>query len=149
MRPTGSPGLSPGGKGGRRVLHSRDWGSSWTVEETPVAHKTASSGLFSIAATATSWIAVGGDYRLETNGEGNITLRAKAVKAPPPTYLSAVIWRSAREAFAVGPRGTFRSLDAGESWTKASDEGFHTITIAPGGTIFAAGARGRIARWEE
>ncbi|MFN7933559.1 MAG: hypothetical protein U0R19_09540 [Bryobacteraceae bacterium] len=138
-----------GGAGGGRVFHSRDWGKTWTATETPASHSTASSGLFSIAASANAWIAVGGDYRKEANGEGNLALSSLAVKTAPPIFLSGVLWLSEKMALAVGPRGTFRSADSGQSWTSASEEGFHTVSIAHDGAVYAAGARGRIARWEE
>ncbi|MBS1824394.1 MAG: hypothetical protein JST93_03650 [Acidobacteria bacterium] len=148
VAPGGLAWFVTGGAGGGRVFHSRNWGKTWTVEETSVPHPVASSGLFSIAATAGGWIAVGGDYRQEVNGAGNLALSNLQVKAAPPIFLSAVVWRSAKEAIAVGPRGTFRSTDSGQTWELASEEGFHTLSTTVNGALFAAGARGRIARWD-
>jgi hypothetical protein len=134
------------------VFHSRDWGRSWTASETPIPHNTASSGLFSIAALEGGWIGVGGDYRLETSGAGNLMVRAaqgtwRTPKQPPGIFLSAVLFRGPDRLIAVGPRGTYQSVDQGETWQNASEEGFHTASIAADGTVWAAGARGRTARW--
>lgn len=147
VQPGGRAWFVTGGVGGGRVFHSSDWGVTWRVEETTALHKTASSGLFSIAANGERWIAAGGDYRLETSGEGNLVVAGKSVSSTPPIYLSAVVYRTALEVLASGPRGTFLSVDAGASWQRASDEGFHTMSVAAGGTVYAAGAGGRIARW--
>jgi len=137
-----------GGVGGARVFASRDWGRTWTVEETALPHATPSSGLFSIAAMAESWIAVGGDYREETRGVGNLALPGTQVKRPPPVFLSAVVWLR-KSVMSVGPRGTYLSRDAGVTWELGSEEGFHTVSVASDGTVYGAGARGRIGRWVE
>lgn len=135
-----------GGVGGGRVFASRDWGRTWSVEETAVVHATPSSGLFSIAAMAESWIAVGGDYREETRGVGNLVVRGAEVRRAPPVFLSGVV-RLRKSLLSVGPRGTYLSRDGGVTWELGSEEGFHTVSVASDGTVYGAGARGRIGRW--
>lgn len=147
VAPGGLAWFVTGGKRGGRVFHSRDGGRSWTVTTTDIPHSTPSSGLFSIAPSASGWVAAGGDYRQETSGVGNLALSASPVKSAPPIFLSAVALRTGNELIAVGPRGTFRSADGGQSWSEAAEDGFHAISRAPDGALFAAGARGRIARW--
>ncbi len=149
VAPGGLAWFVTGGTGGGRVFHSRDGGQSWTVTATDIPHPTPSSGLFSIAAGASGWVAAGGDYRQETSGLGNLVLSAAPVKSAPPIFLSAVVRRTGDEFLAVGPRGTFLSADAGQSWSEAAADGFHTASRAPDGALFAAGARGRIARWAD
>lgn len=133
-----------GGAGGGRVFRSADWGRTWTAVESGVAYRTASSGLFSVSGAGNGWIAVGGDYREEARGEGNVA-GVKVAKAPA-VFLSAVI-RMLTAVMAVGPRGTYVSRDGGVNWELGSEEGFHTVSVAKDGTVFGAGARGRVGRW--
>jgi hypothetical protein len=48
--------------------------------------------------------------------------------------------------FAVGPMGSDRSDDGGESWAKLSGEGFHSAAMRSPGAGWAVGENGRITR---
>ncbi|MBL8176852.1 MAG: hypothetical protein JNK48_19410 [Bryobacterales bacterium] len=144
--PGGRAWFVTGGAGGGRVFASLDWGRTWSVSETGMAYSTASSGLFAIAAHGAGWVAVGGDYRAEDRGTGNIAVRGAEVRKAPGVFLSGVVLLEGL-AMAVGPRGTFLSRDGGKSWETGSEVGFHTVSLAKDGTVYGAGALGRIGRW--
>jgi hypothetical protein len=58
-------GIYFGTGGGKtaRVFHSADRGRTWSAVETPIASGSASSGIFSVSATAYAVNVVGGDYK--------------------------------------------------------------------------------------
>src|SRR5262249_23748074 len=49
---------------------------------------------------------------------------------------------------AVGPTGTDRSDDGGETWTKLGNQGFHAAAMVRPGAGWAVGEHGRIARFD-
>jgi photosystem II stability/assembly factor-like uncharacterized protein len=56
-----------------RVFHSTDLGKTWTVVETPIRSGTAPRGIFSLARSGNTIVAVGGDYTKPEQAEGVAT----------------------------------------------------------------------------
>lgn len=147
-----------GGSARARVYRSADQGLTWAVADTPIMAGNASSGVFSLAfADAERGVAVGGDYRLERDTGDNLAVTddggktwAFAGNTRLRSFRSAVAYvpgTRGRRLIAVGPGGTDTSADGGRTWTPLGDEGYHALSIAPGGRVaWAAGEGGRIAR---
>jgi photosystem II stability/assembly factor-like uncharacterized protein len=147
-----------GGAARARVYRSADQGLTWAVAATPIMAGNASSGVFSLAfADADRGVAVGGDYRLERETGDNLAFTndggktwAFAGKTRLRSFRSAVAYvpgSKGSRLIAVGPGGTDFSVDGGRTWTPRGDDGFHALSIAPGGrTAWAVGEQGRIAR---
>jgi photosystem II stability/assembly factor-like uncharacterized protein len=147
-----------GGAAKARVFHTADAGETWKVADTQLAAGNASSGIFSLAfADVHDGIAVGGDYRQEkaTGDNIQVTFDSGASWAFPGAtrlrgFRSAVAYvpgTHGRLLLAVGPAGADSSEDHGRTWTPAGDEGFHALSVEPGGRMaWAVGEGGRIAR---
>jgi photosystem II stability/assembly factor-like uncharacterized protein len=144
------------GTGSGRVFRSTDLGSTWTVHATPLGPTNASSGIFSLAfRDSNHGVAVGGDYKdpgravdvVALTSDGGRTWRLPSGPGPRG-YRSAVAFvPGTKETFvAVGPTGSDRSTDGGESWTPLGDLGFHTVGFADPSAGLAAGDDGRIER---
>jgi photosystem II stability/assembly factor-like uncharacterized protein len=147
------------GTGGNvaRVSHSADRGRSWKVSRTPLQQGSPSQGVFGLFFwTDRDGIIGGGDYNRETDSSGNFALTDDAGSAwdtdwsdRPTGFRSAVVtWLVGewRHFVAVGPSGSDLSESEGKFWEPIEGPGFHVISIATDGTIWAAGADGRIAR---
>lgn len=146
-----------GGSARARVYRSADQGLTWAVAETPIMAGNASSGVFSLAfADAEHGVAVGGDYRLERESGDNLAVTSDggmtwtfAGSTRLRSFRSAVAYvpgSKGRRLIAVGPGGTDLSADSGRTWTPLGEEGYHALSIAPGGrTAWAVGEQGRIA----
>jgi photosystem II stability/assembly factor-like uncharacterized protein len=140
------------------VLRTTDGGASWQQNSVPIASN-ASSGVFSlceVGASSDRIVAVGGDYQrldfsdsnIAISGDGGLSWRVpsagrlsgfRSVVVHVPTI------KHPEQLITTGPSGTDRSIDGGESWTRLSGEGFHTMSLAPDGTLWASGANGRIS----
>lgn len=151
---TGSRGrawLVSGGVGGGRIFETRDWGRTWRAAELPLAHPAASTGAFSVAFEGTRHgVVVGGDYQKTAEGASHTTFTADGGRTWKPAtgsrqFLSAVLRRRGLW-IATGPAGTEVSSDRGASWRAFSATGFHALSAARDGSIWAAGAEGRVAR---
>ena len=145
-----------GGAGAARVFHSRDRGRTWTAAATPVRNDAPSAGIFSIAfADARHGIVVGGDYSKDKEDRQNIAATVDggrtwtAPAAGPHGFRSAVAWVPKLKLWiATGTSGSDLSGDGGRTW-KLFDEGsYNALSFAAGGAGWAAGAHGRIARFE-
>ena len=148
--------IGTGGGAKARVYRSTDRGRTWSVAETPVHAGGASSGIFSVAfRDARHGIAVGGDYQQATGNVANVALTDDsgetwrlAPGAPPNAYLSAVSYvPNSTLVVAVGLAGTAVSSNLGESWTMIDSVSYNSVRFATGDAGWAAGPRGRIARW--
>lgn len=143
-----------GGTGGGRVFASHDWGRTWTAAELPLAHAAASSGAFSIAfdGDARRGAVVGGDYQkpgeaashIAYTGDGGVTWQPASGSR---RYLSAVRHVRGGLWIATGPAGTAISRDGGRTWAADSETGFHALSVARDGSIWASGSEGRAARY--
>lgn len=141
-----------------RVFHTPDRGRSWEVQLTPVRNGSAGQGIFALA-FADYWhgVAVGGDDREEGAGVLAAAWTADGGKdwkivqdSPPSGFRSAVVFlpggSGGRRLLAAGPQGCDLSADGGLHWQPFSADGFHCLSRAADGTLWAAGAEGRVAR---
>lgn len=150
--------IGTGGAARARVFRSIDRGRTWQVADTPLHAGNAASGVFSLAfSDERNGVAVGGEYskpkapfdNVAITSDGGATWR-RALGPLPQGYMSSVAFvpgSRGRDLVAVGLAGTARSRDAGESWTMVDTVPYNSITFAPNGDGWAAGPRGRIAKW--
>jgi len=145
-----------GGTGGARVFRSTDGGRTWIVATTAMRHDSASAGIFSLAfEDELHGEAVGGDY---AHPEDSIRTSArtddggKTWDSPPGSpaagYRSAVTFIPGRTGtlIAVGAKGCDVSIRNGYYWNRFSSEGFNALSAAPDGSVWAAGAKGKISK---
>lgn len=150
--------IGTGGGARARVFRSTDRGRTFHVADTPLHAGNAASGIFSVAfSDERHGVAVGGEYSKPKEAFDNVAVTEdggatwRRARGPlPPGYMSAVAYvprAGGRQLVAVGLAGTARSDDAGESWTMVDTVAYNSITFAPNGDGWAAGPRGRIAKW--
>ncbi len=144
--------FATGGARSARVFHSRDRGRTWEVSETPVVAGAASAGIFSITfRDPQHGMVVGGDYRkphdagahVATTSDGGKTWTVRSRGLP---YRSAVAW-AGDGWIAVGTSGSEVSRDDGVTWKALDRENYNSVGFAPGGEGWAAGPKGRIAKF--
>lgn len=133
--------------GARARIHLlRDDSQHWQAADTGMARRKPEAGVFSVAALANGWFAVGGDYRGE-GMPGNAALGSgKAVKriiAPRGYRSGAACVDDKLPCIAVGPSGT--DLWDGKRWHALGDVGFDAIDLH-GNIGWLSGDAGRIAR---
>jgi photosystem II stability/assembly factor-like uncharacterized protein len=154
LAPGGKAWFVTGGPGAARVFRSGDRGRTWSATATPVRNDGASAGIFSVAfSSATRGIVVGGDYSKDKEDRGTIAVSSDggvtwaAPAAGPKGFRSAIAWVPERKMWvATGTSGSDISRDDGRTWTQFDDGSYNALSVAPGGAVWAAGARGRIAR---
>ncbi|MCP3914142.1 MAG: PQQ-binding-like beta-propeller repeat protein [bacterium] len=155
VRGTDEAWIGLGGTAGSRVFRTTDGGRTWSAATTPVRSGEASTGIFSVAFTGeSSGVAVGGNYQESDATEANAAITSDGgatwelvTAAPPSGYRSAVAARAAGgELYAVGPSGSDVSNNGGRTWQRFSDEGYHALSVASDGTVWASGSEGRIAK---
>ena len=138
-----------------RVLHTKDYGATWTVVDTPVAGS-ASAGIFSVAfRDARNGMVVGGDYRKEGEAVDNAAIThdggATWTKVTGLHGFRSVVASVPGEGkgwIAIGPSGADISNDDGQSWAPISGPGFHAFSFARDRvTGWGVGEGGRIARF--
>jgi photosystem II stability/assembly factor-like uncharacterized protein len=149
--------FASGGGATARVYRSADRGRTWAVADTPILAGVASAGIFSIAfADARHGIIVGGDYRKPTEADRSVATTSDGGKtwklaAPANGFRSAVAYvkgRSGMKIFAVGTSGSDSSATNGSSWVNLDKENYNAVSVTKdGGAIWAAGPKGRIARF--
>lgn len=154
-----------GGAGVARVFHSGDRGKSWTVAETPIHPKNASTGIFSLAFVGSlKGVAVGGDYQHpETSDIPNVLYTSDRGKTwhvfdqtqPPGAYLSsaAVLSLPAKTDFVfVGISGMFmHTVISPHAWARGEAEDLNTVAVVPTGQgrdIWAIGPKGTVLKRE-
>jgi photosystem II stability/assembly factor-like uncharacterized protein len=150
--------IGTGGGARARVFRSTNRGRTWQVADTPLHAGNAASGIFSLAfSDSRHGVAVGGEYskpkeefdNVAVTDDGGATWR-RARGPLPRGYMSAVTFLPAsggRQLVAVGLGGTARSDDAGDSWAMVDTVAYNSVTFAPSGDGWAAGPRGRVAKW--
>ena len=106
------------------------------------------AGAYSVAASSTTLVAVGGDYRKPDVSQGTAAFstdggqRWTAAATPPHGYRSSVAYDSAHKTWlAVGPNGTDISTDDGRHWHPSPGENWNALSLP-----FAVGPNGRIAK---
>jgi photosystem II stability/assembly factor-like uncharacterized protein len=143
------------GTGGARIFHTTDGGETWSVSKTPIRKDASAAGIFSIAfANTLHGIAVGGDYKNFTDASANVAITADGGKqwtapsAGPAGFRSAVAYLPDLKAWvATGTSGSDISTDGGETW-KQFDKGNYNAMSFAGGTGWAVGPKGAIAKWK-
>ena len=135
-----------------RIFYSKDQGRSWKVMKTPIIQGEESQGIFSIDFyNGHIGIAVGGDYKKESEGYQNVIYTNDGGKnwiypEAFPVYQSAVRYVNSHSCISVGPESTYYSINGGKSWRKIPGEGYHTMSVGRDGSIWAAGRGGRIGK---
>jgi photosystem II stability/assembly factor-like uncharacterized protein len=146
------------GTGGGRIFRSTDRGLTWTVHSTPIRSGNGTSGIFSLAFwDADHGVAVGGDYKDTSRALNACALSAdggrtwRLPRGPGPAGYRSAVSRvpgsTGPTLIAVGPTGTDRSEDGGETWTTFSGDGFHAVGITNTSAGWAVGEHGLVARW--
>ena len=150
--------IATGGGARARVFRSTDRGRTWSVADTPLHAGTSAAGAFSVAfSDAKHGVVVGGEYTKPKQASVNVAISddgGKTWRQPkgsmPAGYLSGVAivpGTRGRTMVAVGLAGTARSDDAGESWTMVDTVAYNSVAFASPDAGWAAGPRGRIAKW--
>ena len=137
-----------------RVFHSSDSGRNWTVAETPIAHGSASSGIFSIVrADEKTIVIVGGDYQDPKRASGVAAYSLDEGETwqlstqQPGGYRSAVAHIDDGRWVAVGPNGEEISGDFGVHWKRADSLNLNAMALLDIWTGWAVGPKGTIARF--
>lgn len=138
-----------------RVLHSTDYGQTWTVTDAPVAGGRA-AGLATITfRDDRNGAALGGPIGAPDQHTDNVAITSDGGRswqlAGRTTYSGAVYGASYVPGFgstivAVSPKGADLSRDDGRTWSRVDSLAYWGIGFAPGGTGWLTGPRGRIAR---
>ena len=152
--PGGHGWIGTGAAARCRVLHTSDYGTSWSIADTPVACAQ-SAGIFSIAfRDPRHGMTVGGDYRRERDAannaaftnDGGITWKPIAGLGGFRSVVSRVP-RSPASWVAVGPQGSDTSTDDGRTWAAIEGPGYHAFAFEPEGRVgWAVGEGGRIGK---
>lgn len=134
-----------------RVFHSKDGGFHWAVTETPIAHSSAYSGIFSITLSGEKGIVVvGGDYKNPTRpsevaayslDQGETWLLSER---QPGGFRSAVAPLDGSRLVTVGPNGEEISEDGGVHWTQTDSLNLNALAIVDA-RGWAVGPHGTIA----
>lgn len=143
--------FASGGPGGGRVFYTEDAGRSWSATRTPIRPSSEGTGIFSIAVSGSSVVAVGGDYTKPGNTQSSIAISTagkwSVPASPPGGYRSAVAYLPRQKVWiAVGTTGSDVSSDDGRTWRGFDDGAFNALSVAPDGAVWAVGPDGRIAR---
>lgn len=144
--------FATGGAKSARVFHSADRGSTWTVSETPLVAAIPSAGIFSIAwRDAKNGIVVGGDYRQPNANGANAAItndggQTWTLLNQPFPFRSGAAWNKDRW-IAVGTSGSHQSTDQGVTWQPIDRENYNSVAFTATGEGWAAGPKGKIARW--
>ena len=116
----------------------------------PMQTGSSSKGAFSAACRGAVMVAVGGDYQDPPTGKGTVSVSLDFGESWWPGdaggFRSAVVWLDEQALVAVGSHGASWSADEGRTWTSFGTEGFHTLSKARDGTVWAAGSDGRVAK---
>lgn len=135
-----------------RVFHSADNGHSWTVATTLILHGTASSGIFSIACSGRTVVAVGGDYvnpsvpqtSIAYSDDLGVTWRLP--KKSTEAFRSAVAFVIPNTWIAAGPDGADITTDAGVTWSPLNHENTNAILAISNNRAITAGPKGTITQ---
>jgi len=139
-----------GGANVARVFHSSDRGRTWSVSETPLHPRNASSGIFSLAfRDRKNGFAVGGDYahpagtplpNAISTSDGGKTWRAAEIAT---VYLSSVAYQPrSKRLTAAGSQG----IETGFPWRHAGDFNVNAVAYSVSGQGWAVGPHGEVYR---
>lgn len=140
-----------GGKKSRLVSNDGSY-------EIPFDHSKSSTGANSLAIRRSKgrtdlWIAVGGDFTIDTLRDRNCFISKDAGKSwtspriSPSGYRSCVEFISGTALITCGLNGVDLSEDEGNTWKKISSHSFHACQKAKkGDAVFFSGSNGRIGK---
>jgi photosystem II stability/assembly factor-like uncharacterized protein len=134
------------------VTFSNDRGATWSAVATPIIQQEKSQGIFSLAFfDEDTGVAVGGDHTREAEGADNVILtedggRSWRLAEEFPLFQSAVRYLSRDNLVSVGPGAGYYSNDGGKTWQRIDGPGYHSLSVAADGSVWAAGRDGRVAR---
>lgn len=143
--------ICTGGSTYARIFASTDYGKNWTVSSTAIAAN-ASTGLFGMHFwDAQHGFAVGGDYKQVNKAmshtlytqDGGKTWQEASQTNPAGLKEGVALWHK-RILVAVGPSGTSKSSDWGQTWQAIDQSAFHAVG-SKGNSVWAVG-KGIIAR---
>lgn len=146
--------ISPPEAGPQRVFHSKDFGATWNVSETPIVSGNASSGIFSIARRGNNVVVAGGDYKNPGSSDRVAAYSLddgatwQLTKWQPRGYRSAVAFADDDSYLAVGPSGGDLTSDNGWHSSNMGQLDFNAESFADSAHVWAVGAKGLIARSE-
>lgn len=156
-QPGGAAWVGTGASGIRaRVLHTPDYGQTWTVADTPVVSNSPTSGIFSLAfQDARRGWALGGDFGKPTERSRNVartTDGGRTWQLVGSTNLGGSVfgaaWVPGTDALvAVAPTGSDLSTDGGVTWTRLDSLNYWSVAFHDYQTGWAVGPGGRIARF--
>jgi photosystem II stability/assembly factor-like uncharacterized protein len=148
--------FATGGKAAR-VFHSNDRGNTWSAADTPLAHDSPSSGVFSISFSGSHHGVVGGgDYQhperegsnLAYTEDGGVTWRLSEIRPQP--YFSAVALdqNDGHRLLALGSAHAAYTDDVGnKAWKVYWDMNLNSVTFAGPGRALAVGPKGKVVRF--
>lgn len=134
-----------------RIFYSADKGKSWKVFETPIIQGQAMTGIFTADFyDAKNGFIAGGNYEKLNQNFGNKAITNDGGKSWKLIaekqgfgYASCVQYvpnSNAQQLVSVGASGLYYSSNAGEKWSKLSDDStLHTIRFINDSTAIAAG----------
>lgn len=141
--------------GAARIFHSHDAGRTWEAFETPIAHGSDSSGIFSVAFQDDKHgVIAGGDYKQPEKNGPNLAFTNdggqtwKRAPIAPQWYISAVSL-SKKGIFTVGSAHAAyaNSLDD-QSWQKMWDLNLNAVSLYAPGKAIAVGPKGLIVKFD-
>lgn len=150
IRSDGKVLFGTGGLGGPRVfLADLNKNGNWTAIPVPLASRSESAGVFSLAFRDNRHgIAVGGDYKNPGNREGTAAFTTdggitwQVAATPPSGYRSSVEWYPQAAAWiTAGTNGSDISTDDGRSWRPLESVGGNALSMP-----WVVGAHGDIHR---
>jgi photosystem II stability/assembly factor-like uncharacterized protein len=143
--------FATGGASIARVFRSTDRGKTWTVADTPMRPKNASSGIFSLQfRSARDGMAVGGDYQhpessdlpnVMHTSDGGQTWSPTSPTEPAGIYFSSVAFNGHR-IIAAGIKGLWVHS---QSWQITSSENLNTVS-AWRNAVWAVGPKGLVLK---
>jgi photosystem II stability/assembly factor-like uncharacterized protein len=152
-RPGGHAWIATGNGPASRVLHTADYGQSWTADTTPIASGEA-AGAATIAIRDPRHAAVLGgpisDANAETDnvaltGDGGRTWTTGGRPTFPGAVYGAAFVPGSNTLVAVGPRGSSLSVDGGRHWSALDSLNYWGLGFAPNGAGWLVGPNGRIS----
>ncbi|HET9150123.1 MAG TPA: hypothetical protein VFN83_00235 [Gemmatimonadales bacterium] len=152
-RPGGHAWIGTGNGAVSRVLRTRDYGRSWTVDSAPIAAGTG-AGIATVAfrddrrgavlggpigeplaRTDNVALTMDGGVRWDTGGRPTFA---------GPVFGAAFVPKSGNTLVAVGPRGASVSWDGGRHWAAVDSLNYWGLGFSPDGAGWLVGPRGRI-----
>ena len=116
----------------------------------PLQNGGSSKGAFSIAWNGELGVAVGGDYANPDVHKASGAISSDGGDTwsvvDAGGFRSAVVWFDAKSLLAVGSDGASWSFDSGRNWSPFGNIGFHALSKAADGSVWASGSNGRVAR---